>query len=66
MSIAPHIGWTVPGISTEETRANILEAFNTTFDPERAVNPQTLFMAGTATVMGAEISLAEIFNLQNQ
>ncbi len=58
-SIAPHIGWTVPGIGTEETRANILDAFSTTFNPERAISSQTLFIAGTVTVMGAEIPLTE-------
>lgn len=65
-SIVPNIGWTVPGIGTEETQASILDTFSATFNPERAVLPQTLFMAGTATVMGAEIPLTEVFGVQNQ
>lgn len=64
MAIAANIGWVVPGIKTEETRASILDAFSATMNPQRVVDPKVLFMAGSA-IAGAEIiPLTKVFGPQ--
>lgn len=61
MGIAECIGWTIPGIETEETRTAILDSFEATSDTERAADPQMLFMAGRIAVEGTEVPMSEVF-----
>lgn len=62
MGIAEHIGWTIPGIGTEETRTAIFEAFQNTASPQRAVDPQALFMAGKLGIGRLEVPISEVLD----
>ena len=58
--IAPYINWAIPGITTQETQASILDAFEATSDPARAIDPRALFMA--SKLLGFRTSVSKVFD----
>lgn len=59
--IATHIGWTIPGVDTEEIKTAILDKLASAADKGSAIDPLTLFQLGRVAVEGQEMPASEVF-----
>ena len=59
--IASYIGWTIPGLETEETKTAVIDKLTSVDNSEGAIDPLALFKLGTVAVGGQEVRASEVF-----